>query len=420
RPTPINSRKADITQEMNLTNPKYQRSMSLLKADTTDINMEGNLLDTENNRTNSQEVEESTGEPNIIAIFSNYTDAEEACTHPVAKFENFKPRLIPILSTNKTNYRSVRIWDIPQQFFKKDIATGSIKFDSIKYIQMQTTGPHKSAVVIFTHQLDYDTAINNWSVMIEGMTMKMFPYYHTRKTRLKRDEFSITLIKFSDLITAQDLSNIMQQVSAKACHTSQTNEMFRRFASLNFASHEDLIKATANNIDFKGHKLTCVARIAKLCHYYGNTQYMITNCNIKPLDNSRTRYKTQSVVRFSTYQEETYYSNKNQYRHNKSNRSYAEITQGTNIHHPSNSKLLALIHHIQKTITKVQHQINQLKKSVSILKEYTAYRHMDKMKEDTEFTSNSTIFTIKQLTETKDIKTTQSLINKNSTKCEKR
>ncbi|CAG8734031.1 2373_t:CDS:2, partial [Acaulospora morrowiae] len=89
-------------------------------------------------------VKESTGEPNIMAIFSNYTDAEEAYTYPILEFKNFKPRL-------------------------KDIITGSIKFNSIEYIQMQTTGLHKSAIVIFTHQFDYDIAINNWLVTIEGI-----------------------------------------------------------------------------------------------------------------------------------------------------------------------------------------------------------------------------------------------------------
>ncbi|CAG8737289.1 12427_t:CDS:2 [Acaulospora morrowiae] len=138
--------------------------------------------------------------------------------------------------------------------------------------------------------------------------------------------------------------------------------MFRRFASLNFISHEDLTKATANNIDFKGHKLTWVARIVKLCHYCGDTQHMITNCNVKPLNNSHTRHRTHSRDRFSTYQEETYYNNKNQYRYNRSKR-------GTNIYHPSNEK------------------------RVSTLEENVAHRHMDEMEEDIESISDSIIFT---------------------------
>ncbi|CAG8744634.1 15516_t:CDS:1, partial [Acaulospora morrowiae] len=64
---------------------------------------------------------------------------KEAYIYPISKFENFKPRLAPILSTYEINHR---IWDIPQYFFKKDIITGSIKFSPIEYIQMQTTEPY--------------------------------------------------------------------------------------------------------------------------------------------------------------------------------------------------------------------------------------------------------------------------------------
>ncbi|CAG8528516.1 10455_t:CDS:2, partial [Acaulospora morrowiae] len=262
-------------------------------------------------------VKEPTGEPNITTIFNNYTNAKESES-------GYSPTL-----------------------FKKDIVTGSIKFGSIEYIQMQITGLHK-------------------------------------ETRLEKDKFSITLTKFPDSMTTQDLSNIMKQVGAKAYHTSQTNKIFRRFASLNSTFQEDLTKAIANNIDFKGHKLIWVARTAKLCYYCGNTQHMIANCN------------------------ETYYNNKNQYRYNGSNKSYANVTQGINMHHLSNGKLLVLVHHIQKTITKVQHQISQLEKRVSILEKDAAYRHMDEMEEDMKSTSDSTIFATKQLIETEDIKTTQS------------
>ncbi|CAG8485446.1 14462_t:CDS:2 [Acaulospora morrowiae] len=164
RSIPISSRKADITQEMNILNHKYLKFISVLESDITDISIEGNFSDIKNMAKyylHLTKVEEPTGEPNIMTIFSNYTDAEEAYTYPISEFENFKSKLALMLYIYETNRKSVRIWNILQHFFKKDIITGSIKFDPIEYIQMQTTGPYKSAVVIFTYQLDYDTAIND-------------------------------------------------------------------------------------------------------------------------------------------------------------------------------------------------------------------------------------------------------------------
>ncbi|CAG8737282.1 12426_t:CDS:2, partial [Acaulospora morrowiae] len=134
RPMPINSRKADITENKSF-KPKYQKSISVLKANITDISIKEILSDTE--------MEEPTEEPNIMAIFSNYTDAKKACIHPILKCKNSKPRLVPTLSTYKINCKLVRIWDIS----KKDIAIGFIKFDLIEYIKMHTTGLHKLAVV---------------------------------------------------------------------------------------------------------------------------------------------------------------------------------------------------------------------------------------------------------------------------------
>ncbi|CAG8701354.1 1015_t:CDS:2, partial [Acaulospora morrowiae] len=381
RPTPISSRKADITQKTNILNHRHLKSMSVLETDTTDVNMVGNLSDTEDSRTNNQDtwerqpeknlihmgengkVEEPTGEPNIAVIFSNYTDTEEACTDPISEFENSKPRLAPTLNTYKTNRKSVRIWDIPQHFSKRDITTGATKF-----------------------------VVNDWSVTVEGTTMRMLPYYRTKETKLERDEFSITLTKFPDSMIAHDLSDIMQQVGAKACYTPQTNESRRRFASLNFASQEDLTKATASDIDCKGHKLIWAARTAKLCHYCRDTQHMIANCNVKPPDSTRTRYGTHPRDRFTTYREKTHYNNGNQYRHDGFNRSYADVTREDNMSCPSNG-------------------MSQLEKRVSTLEKDAAHRHMNEMEEDTESTSDSTISTTEQLTETEDIKTTQSQIN---------
>ncbi|CAG8490900.1 12862_t:CDS:2 [Acaulospora morrowiae] len=148
RPMPISSRKANIIQETNLSNPKHLKSKSVLEVNMTDVSMEGNLSDTENSQTNSQEgkkkeeknrtftyvkkgkgkepdisvqsnnnsinninnndninsnnkninilhsasmsslkhvrVEESTGELNIVTIFSNYTDTKEVYTYPIS------------------------------------------------------------------------------------------------------------------------------------------------------------------------------------------------------------------------------------------------------------------------------------------------------------------------------------------------
>ncbi|CAG8523228.1 17395_t:CDS:1 [Acaulospora morrowiae] len=138
---------------------------------------------------------------------------------------------------------------------------------------------------------------------------------------------------------------------------------------------------------------------------------MIANCNIKPPDNARIRYGTYPRDRFSTDQEETHYNNGNQYRHDRFNRSYADVTQGANMSHPSNGMLFALVHHIQETITEVQHQMSQLEKKVSTLEEDAAHRHMNKMDEDMESTFDFTISITEQLTETEDIKTTQRQIN---------
>ncbi|CAG8535996.1 15174_t:CDS:2 [Acaulospora morrowiae] len=159
----------DVTQEMNILKHKYLKSISMLEADTIDISIEGNLLDTGDSRYNSQD-EKPTGEPNIVAIFNNYTDAEEVYIYPISEFENSKPRLALTLNTYETNRKS-----------------------------------------------------------------------------------------------------------------------------------ENLIKATANNIDFKGYKLTWAARTVKLCHYCRDTQHIITNCNVKSPDNVRTKHGTLPRDRFSTY-----------------------------------------------------------------------------------------------------------------------
>ncbi|CAG8502268.1 16370_t:CDS:2 [Acaulospora morrowiae] len=363
RPMPISSRKADITLEINILNHKHLKSMSVLEANTTDVSMKGNLSDTEvakyflhltkyPGKTTRKKSDLYGREWQVVTI----TDVKEACTDPISEFKNSKPRLASTLNIYETNHKSVKICNIPQYFSKRDITTGATKFSSIEYIQMQTTGPHKSAVVIFTYQSDYNIAINDWSVTIE------------------------------DSMTAQDLSDIMQQVSTKVCYISQTNKMCRRFASLNFTSQKDLTKAIAT-------------RTAKLCHYCGDTQHMIANCNVKPPNNTCTRYGTHSRDRFSTYREETHYNNGNQYRNNGFNRSYADITRGTNINCSSNGMLLALVHYIQETITEVQHQISQLEKRVSILEEDAVYRYIT-------------------ITETEDIKTTQNQINEKLNKME--
>src|SRR6185369_3913297 len=126
-----------------------------------------------------------------------------------------------------------------------------------------------------TNQQDQDAAQKAWSITIRGTTMRMFPYYRTRETRMERDEFSITLTKFPDSMTAQDLSDIMTQVKAKACHAPQTSELYRRFAVLNFASEKDPTLATTIQINIKGHELLWTLRTTKLCHHCGDTQHLI-------------------------------------------------------------------------------------------------------------------------------------------------
>ncbi|CAG8523208.1 17394_t:CDS:2 [Acaulospora morrowiae] len=129
-----------------------------------------------------------------------------------------------------------------------------------KDIEKPTEEPN--IAVIFINYTDAEEACTDPISEFENSKSRLALTLNTYETNYKSVRIRDILQHLSkrDITTGatkfDPIDDIMQQVGAKACYIPQTNETRKRFTSLNFTSQEDLTKATASDIDFKGYKLT--------------------------------------------------------------------------------------------------------------------------------------------------------------------
>jgi len=180
----------------------------------------------------------------IAAIFGNIIEAEQACNLQLTDNENTHFKIAPTLNTQDGNSRSIRMWDIPTHFTKKDIADCFNNQIRIDYITLQESGPGKSAIITFFNLSDYIEINKEWSISEGLYSCRIFPYYKTRETRETKEHHSATLTQLPSDTTSADLKEILQATKAKTCYIPRDQEnKAKRLAVFTFASHLDLEEA---------------------------------------------------------------------------------------------------------------------------------------------------------------------------------
>jgi hypothetical protein len=161
-------------------------------------------------------IEYPIGDQEIVAIFSNLEDAQHACTLTITNNENTKFRLTPHTNFIDSNSRSIRVWDIPNHFTKKDLTSAFNSHGPLDYVSLQETGNVLSAILTFSKQSDYDRINQLWSVTHEHHSMRIFPYYNTRETKLQRNKFNATLTQLPPNVTPETLNNTISPTQVKS------------------------------------------------------------------------------------------------------------------------------------------------------------------------------------------------------------
>jgi hypothetical protein len=237
--------------------------------------------------------ENYTGEEMITALFSNFIDARDACDMTFTDNhdnEFFLFSLVPIMNSTEALSRTIRIWDIPTSFSKKDIAQALQKYGPLTNIMLQKTAYAQEATATFLNKNDYEDCNKDWAIFHKDSSMRTFPYYATRAAKEDRTAFSATLVQLPKNTTADHLAEIVNKTHAKTCYIPKNNETeYKRLAILTFATQEVLEAAIVQDCDLDGIKLRWINRNTKVYSICSSTEHLYANCQEKPSHQRMTR-----------------------------------------------------------------------------------------------------------------------------------
>ncbi|CAG8547286.1 11432_t:CDS:2 [Acaulospora morrowiae] len=99
--------------------------------------------------------ENHTGEEILVALFGKYDKAKQACTTSFVEGGNTFFRKVQATDTKEALSRTIRIWDIPTDLTKKDIATALANYGPIDQITIQQANSCLSSTVTLHNMDDY-------------------------------------------------------------------------------------------------------------------------------------------------------------------------------------------------------------------------------------------------------------------------
>jgi hypothetical protein len=132
--------------------------------------------------------ENHTGDEILVALFSDYADAIKACETPINDDIDYEPspfRLVPIPHSATAHAKTIRIWDVPTHFTKKDISIALQEYGPVENITLQNSLHGKEATATFQKREDYEKLNNIWAILFGKFSMRIFPYYATRETKIE-------------------------------------------------------------------------------------------------------------------------------------------------------------------------------------------------------------------------------------------
>ena len=101
----------------------------------------------------------------------NESDADFSCNITIIEDTRTKMMPLPRTNTPTSNTRAIRMWDIPQNFTKKDIHNSLTHLGPLESITVTNRTPWLSAIITFKLQADYEKAINEWSIFYKENNM---------------------------------------------------------------------------------------------------------------------------------------------------------------------------------------------------------------------------------------------------------
>jgi hypothetical protein len=225
------------------------------------------------------------GEEMITALFSNFIDARDACnTNFTDGHDNeITPfSLVPIMQSTEALSRTIRIWDIPTNFNKKEIALALEKYGPLINITMQKSLNALEATATFQNKTDYENCNNEWAIFYRGSSMRIFPYYATRAAKETRTAFSATLAQLPKNTTATHLAELINKTHAKTCYIPKNSETeYKRLAILTFATQEILEAAKTQKINLGDTELKWINKETKVCSICSSTEHLYATCQEK-------------------------------------------------------------------------------------------------------------------------------------------
>src|SRR3954463_13348171 len=123
----------------------------------------------------------------IIAIFGDIIDAQQACEISLSDQEQIHMHAVTTTNFLERNKRSIRVWDIPLNMKKQDIATTFTKFGEINpNFQIKTEGMWQSATIEYKNTNEYEQISQKWATTMRGDMIRIFPFNDTRQIRTQR------------------------------------------------------------------------------------------------------------------------------------------------------------------------------------------------------------------------------------------
>jgi hypothetical protein len=360
------------------------------------------------------------GDKLIVAVFNNLPDAENACKIQITDDPTQKFLILPNNNTNTATTRTIRMWDIPTHFTKKEIHEMTSPFGPIETITLSHRDPWLSATITFSNTPDYEKAIENWSLTKQDSSMRIFPFLKTRETKELRNTYRATLINLPTNTSVQNLSEIITITKAKTCYIPKDIEgNNKKLAILTFENQTDLTAAKQTSPTINNTLLEWTDHTMKLCPKCSSKNHHINSCPEKYQTSQSgplRRYPHKQFNNFNQFQSPLNYSHFNSHTP-RSFKSYADSVKNTPPSNHNFDSLFQMFNQLKTTIDDIKNHMFTLEERISLIEQDIVERHIeteiDEMEEDTNSSTTSTETTItpSPMNQNQDIRESQTQLN---------
>jgi hypothetical protein len=238
--------------------------------------------------------EGSGDDKRILVSFFAQADLTSSTSQPCADLLDLVFVLYsPADMKRNVEAKSLFVTDIPLFLTETQVHSAFSRYGSVVRCKFSLQKHYYTAMVQFSTEDPIAQFDDTWAILCLGNSLRVCPAHYSKTQRDARRQYVAVLAGIPKNIKEADLTDIANQVSAKAINIplSFTSYKPKPYVYMNFFSQETLDAAKELTVSFRNRSLTWHSpdQVKNLCHVCGRLGCSPSQCSPRPTNKTSTQ-----------------------------------------------------------------------------------------------------------------------------------